>query len=56
LFFNVLGVKAIKKTDKDFDALDEEVLSTIDIQVAKDILERKKLLKINNTYFCFLIE
>ena len=46
LFFDILGLKSVKKTAKDFDSVDAEVLNSLKSSFAKDIITRRKLLKI----------
>jgi len=50
LFFDVLGLTSIKKTAKDFDSVDREVLESLKNPVARKLLERRKLIKIRDTY------
>lgn len=50
LLFNVLKYESIKKTDKNSEAVDEEVLSKINSNFTKRILKHRYLSKIKDTY------
>jgi len=51
LFFNLLKVPVGKKTTVGFASVDQEVLESLSIPFAMDLVKYRKLLKIRNTYF-----
>lgn len=56
LFFDIMKVKAKKKTSKGFKSVDKEVLHEIGSPLAKRILRRRKLNKIKDTYLSGFID
>lgn len=50
MFFNVLKKKPVKKTAKGFDSVDKDVLATIKHPLAKQIVDRRHIYKMKNTY------
>lgn len=50
LFFDVLGLKSIKSTEKGFDSVDKDALTRIKHPWCKKLLELRKYEKMNSTY------
>jgi DNA polymerase-1 len=50
LFFDVLGIQSIKKTIKNNNSVDEEVLNRIKIPFTENLLMKRKLVKVRDTY------
>jgi len=56
IFFDILGIKPTKLTGKAKQpAIDKEVLGDIDHDFARQIIERRKLVKMRDTYIASLI-
>ena len=56
MLFSILGHAASKKTKKDNNSTDAEVLASIDSDFTNKIVEHKKLYKLRNTYISNFIE
>ena len=50
LLFEFLGVKSIKKTEGGGDSVDKDVVESLDIPFAKDLVKKRKLDKLKTTY------
>jgi DNA polymerase-1 len=50
LFFDVLKIESVKKTVKGFESVDVDVLTKINTEFTKNILEHRHLSKIKETY------
>lgn len=50
LLFDIMGIKSIKKTENNNDSIDQEVLESLDIPFAKDVVKKRKLDKLKTTY------
>jgi len=50
LLFEFLGIKSVKKTAGDNESVDKDVLESLDIPFAKDLVKKRKLDKLKTTY------
>jgi DNA polymerase-1 len=50
LLFDFLGIKSVKKTKGDNESVDKDVLDSLDIPFAKDLVKKRKLDKLKTTY------
>ena len=56
LFFDYLGIKSVKRTEKDNESVDKDVLESLDLPFAKNLVKKRQLDKLKTTYIDGILE